>query len=103
MVTLYAGMGTGAAYTLFQCVRRLLPAGKAFTIAADLLFLVTAFLIVTAILYEISALSLRFYQFLGIAIGFGIWKAGMEPLIRLLYCKFFRNAVDKMRKKRSNK
>ncbi|MBQ9941820.1 MAG: hypothetical protein IJP03_02300 [Christensenellaceae bacterium] len=100
---IYLGMLCGALYSLFAVLRGCFG-GRAFQVVADVLFVLLAFLLCALALYVLCRVKIRLYIFGGIAMGFGVFRAGVRPLIRFLQKSFHKkqktvkkdkNPVDK--------
>jgi len=80
--TMYAGMIAGVVYSVFAVFRRLLSGGKLFLIAADILFVLVLFILAGLTLYAATQMKVRFYHYIGMAIGFALYHFAIAPLAR---------------------
>lgn len=92
LATVYGGLMIGLLYGLISVIRHLTHAGRAATIIWDILFFAGCILICLAVIYIASKANLRFYTFLGLALGFCMYYYGLHVTVRHLYRK---NAAKK--------
>ncbi|MGI5849525.1 MAG: spore cortex biosynthesis protein YabQ [Christensenellales bacterium] len=97
MITLYGGIIVGVAYDIYRGIRKAANRGKWITAILDTLFIITLGLIVVFVLYIANQGELRLYTFVGFALGFTLYIAGVSPVILYLSRKL------KARLKRSQK
>ncbi len=106
--TMYAGMIAGIVYSVFKAFRKLLSGGKAFLIAADILFVVILFVLTVLTMYFASNMKIRPYNFIGVAIGFALYNVAIAPLSKKIGKLLFKNRgkdtnhIDKRPQKSSN-
>lgn len=84
LITLYGGMIAGFAYDVFRSIRKSFKTGRWLTALLDTAFIITLGAIVTAVLYAANAGELRLYTFVGFALGFCLYMAGISPFIIFL-------------------
>lgn len=84
MITIYGGMLVGLAYDFYRCIRRAAKRGKWITALLDTLFILTLGLIVVFVMYMANQGDLRFYTFIGFALGFALYIAGISPFVQYL-------------------
>jgi Spore cortex protein YabQ (Spore_YabQ). len=87
LATVYGGLLIGLLYGLFASIRHLTHAGKAATAVWDIAFFAGGSLISLAVVYIASKADLRFYTFLGLALGFCMYFFGLHRTVRYLYLK----------------
>lgn len=98
MITIYGGMLVGLAYDFYRCIRRAAKSGRWVTAVLDTLFIITLGLIVVFVMYMANQGDLRLYTFIGFALGFALYIAGISPLVQFLVKK-----ASEFVKKRKNK
>ncbi len=84
LISLFLGVAIAAAYDLFRCLRRIVPHNNIVIAVEDLLFWLTWSVIIIYHIYKYNSGSLRWYIFLGMAIGAAIYLATFSRL--LMYC-----------------
>ena len=99
VIMLYGGMLVGLAYDIYRCIRRAANRGKWFTAVFDTLFILTLGLIVIFILYSANQGELRLFTFIGFALGFALYMAGISPMITHLAKKIRERAAKRKKKK----
>lgn len=94
MITIYGGMIIGIAYDFYRAIRKALKKGKWITAILDTLFIITLGVIVGYIMYTANQGELRLYTFIGFALGFMLYIAGISPFIMFL-AKKIHNKIKK--------
>jgi spore cortex biosynthesis protein YabQ len=84
MITLYGGILAGVAYDIYRWIRRAAKKGRWLTVLLDVLFIITLGFIVLAAMYIANAGELRLFTFLGFALGFGLYMAGLSLFFRFI-------------------
>jgi spore cortex biosynthesis protein YabQ len=84
MITVYGGLLAGAVYDIYRLIRRLAKKRRWLTVLLDVLFIITAGLIVLAAMYAANAGELRLFTFMGFALGFGLYMAGLSMFFRFV-------------------
>jgi spore cortex biosynthesis protein YabQ len=87
LITVYGGLLVGVAYDIYRLVRRAAKRGRWLTVALDVLFIITLGLIVLAVMYIANSGELRLFTFAGLALGFGLYLAGLSVFFRFLIGK----------------
>ncbi len=98
MITLYGGMLVGLAYDFYRFLRRAVKSGRWLTALLDTLFIITLGLIVVFVMYMANQGELRLYTFIGFALGFALYIAGVSPFIL-----FIAKKISEAFKKRKGK
>ena len=87
--TVYTGMIIGLIYDLNRMVRRIFRPGRSIVGVLDLLFWLTAAVIVFVVLYFANNGEIRLYNFIGLAVGWCLYLLTISPwvlkLLDLLY------------------
>lgn len=81
MITLYGGMATGIVYDVYRAIRRAAKNGRWVTALLDTLFILSLGVVVASVLYAVNAGELRLYTFVGFALGFALYMAGLSPFV----------------------
>ena len=81
LITIYGGMVAGAVYDVFRRIRRTLRCGRWSSALLDTLFIIVLGAIVAFVLYTANMGELRMYTFVGFALGFALYIAGLSPVI----------------------
>jgi spore cortex biosynthesis protein YabQ len=81
----------GLAYDIYRGIRRIARRGRWLTVLLDVLFIITLGLIVLVAMYAANAGELRLFTFVGLALGFGLYMAGLSL--------FFRFIIEKIKKR----
>lgn len=89
MITIYGGMLVGLAYDFYRLIRKAAKSGRWVTAVLDTLFILTLGLIVVFVMYMANQGDLRLYTFIGFALGFALYIAGISPLVQFLVRKAF--------------
>lgn len=84
MITLYGGMIAGFAYDIYRGIRRSFKTGRWATALLDTMFIITLGAIVVAVMYAANSGELRLYTFVGFALGFALYMAGISPFLSFL-------------------
>jgi len=84
LITVYGGMVAGAVYDVFRQIRRTLKCGRWSSALLDTLFIVVLGAIVAFVLYTANMGELRMYTFVGFALGFALYIAGLSPVFAYL-------------------
>lgn len=82
MITVYGGMMVGLAYDFYRFIRRVLKKGRWITALLDTLFIITLGAIVVFVMYMANQGDIRLYTFIGFALGFALYIAGISPFIQ---------------------
>lgn len=98
LVNIYAGMALGALYFLLRRLLGTFGRFKAAAHIADALFSILYAGTVVAVFYRVSNFTFRLFYFFGISIGFGLYAAGIHPLI----CKIL-DIIPKKQARAKNK
>lgn len=99
---IYAGIISGALFSVFRFIRKAFGGGRAATIITDVLFLLASSAVAAAVMYFAASMRFRFYYLTGIAIGFALYIAAILPVIRYIDRKFKKKNVDKKGKSDCN-
>jgi len=94
---IYLGMLLGVVYSVLRILRRIFGEKKPVLVLADLLFMAVAGVSVFFAMSRLMEMKLRFYPFLGVLLGFGIYLVAILPLIRYINCKFGKKKIDNSR------
>lgn len=94
MITVYGGLVAGFTYDIYRFIRRIVKRGRWLTVLLDVLFIVTLGLIVLGIMYLANEGELRLFTFIGFALGFALYMAGLSV--------FFDFIVKKIRRRRKD-
>ena len=78
MITLYGGLVAGFTYDIYRFIRRIVKRGRWLTALLDVLFIITLGLIVLGIMYLANQGELRLFTFVGFALGFALYMAGLS-------------------------
>lgn len=81
LTTIYGGMIAGVVYDVFRWIRRTVRRGRWLAALTDTLFILALGLIVVLVLYSTNMGTLRLYTFVGFALGFALYIAGLSPFI----------------------
>ncbi len=84
LITIYGGLVAGAVYDVFRRIRRTLKCGRWSSALLDTLFIVVLGAIVAFVLYTANMGELRLYTFVGFALGFALYIAGLSPVFTYL-------------------
>ena len=98
LVTLYGGILVGIAYDIYRGIRKAFKKGKWITAILDTLFIITLGVIVVFVLFTANQGELRLFTFIGFALGFALYMAGLSPFITYLAKKIkarFENRKNK--------
>ena len=87
LITVYGGLLVGVVYDIYRLIRRIAKRGRWLTIVLDVLFIITLGVIVFAVLYIANSGELRLFIFLGLALGFALYMAGLSMFFRFLGSK----------------
>ena len=98
MIAIYGGMLVGVAYDFYRGVRRALNKGRWLTAALDSLFILTLGAIVVYVMYLVNQVELRLYTFIGFAVGFALYMAGISPFLSYV-AKKIQSAIAKRKPK----
>ena len=96
MITLYGGMLAGVAYDIYRCIRRVARKRRWLTVLLDVLFIITLGLIVFMSMYAANEGELRLFTFVGFALGFGLYMAGLSLFFSYL-AKRIKRSVNNAR------
>lgn len=99
MITLYGGMATGIVYDVYRAIRRAAKNGRWVTALLDALFILTLGIVVASVLYAVNAGELRLYTFVGFALGFALYMAGLSPFF-LYITRLIKKSVKKKKPKK---
>ncbi len=84
LITLYGGMLAGIAYDIYRLIRKAVKRGRWLTVVLDILFILTLAAIMLFVMYAANAGELRLFTFIGFALGFALYMAGLSPFISFL-------------------
>lgn len=84
MITLYGGILAGVAYDIYRCIRKIAKKGRWLTALLDTLFIITLGLIVMAAMYFANQGELRLFTFVGLALGFALYMAGLSLFVNFV-------------------
>ena len=84
LITIYGGMVAGAVYDVFRRIRHTLKCGRWSSALFDTLFIIVLGAIVAFVLYTANMGELRMSTFVGFALGFALYIAGLAPVIAYL-------------------
>lgn len=87
LITVYGGLLVGVVYDIYRLIRHIAKRGRWLTIVLDVLFIITLGVIVFAVLYIANSGELRLFIFLGLALGFALYMAGLSMFFRFLGSK----------------
>ncbi len=99
LVNVYVGMALGALHFLLGRLLRVFGRSAAARHIADALFSVLLAGTVVVVFYHVSNFSFRLFYFAGMALGFGLYAAGIHPLVCRVLSLF--SGPGKKRKKKS--
>lgn len=100
LITIYGGMVAGAVYDVFRGIRRGLHRGRWFVALLDTLFIVVLGVVVAFVLYTANMGELRLYTFVGFALGFLLYIAGLSPVASYLVARVKERRAETSEKKR---
>jgi len=98
LITVYGGLVVGVAYDIYRLIRRAARKGRWLTVVLDVLFIITLGLIVLAVLYFANFAELRLFTFVGLALGFGLYLAGLSAFFQFIGRKI-KQRIQAARKK----
>lgn len=98
LIMLYGGILIGVAYDVYRGIRKAVKKGKWITAIFDSLFIITLGLIVVFVMYTANQGELRLFTFVGFALGFALYMAGLSPFISYL-AKRINARFEKSKKK----
>ncbi len=79
MITLYGGLAAGVVYDIYRIIRRAAGKGRRWiTVLLDVLFIITLGLIMLGVMYLANEGALRLFTFVGFALGFALYMAGLS-------------------------
>lgn len=99
MITVYGGLVAGFTYDVYRFIRRIVKKGRWLTALLDVLFIVTLGLIVLAVMYLANEGELRLFTFVGFALGFALYMAGLSLFFDFIVKKIRRRRKDLDQKK----
>lgn len=85
LATVYGGLIIGLFFDIYRMIRRILKPGKFITGIMDLIFWVIIALFSFFILFYINDGQVRFYSFLGIGIGWGLYILSISQFIMWIF------------------
>jgi spore cortex biosynthesis protein YabQ len=100
LLTICGGILVGIAYDVYKGVRKAIKSGRWVTALLDMLFIITLAAIVVFVMFTANQGELRLYSFIGFAVGFALYMAGLSPLLTYIgkrICQ--RSEKQKYRKK----
>ena len=100
LLTICGGILGGIAYDVFKGVRRALGAGRWGIAILDILFILTLGAIAVFILFFVNQGELRLYAFVGFALGFVLYMAGLSPFLSYLGKKIIEKAEKRKNRKK---
>lgn len=84
IIMLYGGILVGVAYDIYRCFRVLMKKGRWITAILDTLFIITLGVIVVFVMFTANQGELRLFTFIGFALGFALYIAGVSPFITFI-------------------
>ena len=90
MITLYGGLVAGFTYDIYRFIRKVVKRGRWLTALLDVLFIITLGLIVLGIMYLANEGELRLFTFVGFALGFALYMAGLSVFFGFIAKKISR-------------
>ncbi len=96
MITLYGGIAAGVAYDIYRCIRKVAKRGRWLTALLDVLFIITLGLIILGVMYIANEGELRLFTFVGLALGFALYMAGISLFVAFIARKI-KQRIDKGR------
>lgn len=85
LATVYGGVVIGLFFDIYRMVRRIFRPGKFITGIMDLIFWVIIALFSFFILFYINDGQVRFYSFLGIGLGWGLYILSISQFIMWIF------------------
>ncbi len=95
IITLYGGLVAGFVYDIYRYIRKAVNKGRWLTVLLDVLFIITLGLIVMGALFVANQGELRLFTFVGMALGFALYMAGLS-----LFFGFLAQKLSNYRQKR---
>lgn len=87
MITLYGGLAAGVVYDIYRFIRRIAKKGRWLTALLDVLFIISMGLIMLGVMYLANEGELRLFTFVGFALGFALYMAGLSLFFSFLASK----------------
>ena len=100
LLTICGGVLAGIAYDIYKGVRRAVKAGKWGVAVLDTLFILTLGAIAVFVLFVANQGELRLYAFIGFALGFVIYMAGLSPFLSYIGKKIIEKAEKHKNRKK---
>ena len=100
MITLYGGLAAGVVYDIYRLIRRVTKKGRWLTVLLDVLFIITLGLIMLAVMYLANEGELRLFTFVGFALGFALYMAGLSLFVEFLGKKIRQSWMNFRRRKK---
>ena len=100
LLTICGGILAGIAYDVYKGVRRAVKAGRWGIAVLDSLFILTLAGIAVFVLFIANQGELRLYAFVGFALGFAIYMAGLSPFLSYLSKKIIEKYGERRNRKK---
>lgn len=91
----YSGMAVGLVYSVLRRIRHLTKAEKFLSAIFDVIFFLLALSIVALSFYFINGISLEYYIFLGLILGFCMYFFGVRKLVDIIITQFKKKSIGK--------
>lgn len=85
LLAVYGGLTIGVLYDIIRIIRWTLGAGRVVNAVFDSLFWLISTVVMLIVLYRATSGVPRFFAFLGFALGFAVYMAGLGKLIVSLF------------------
>jgi len=85
LAMVYAGMSIGLFYDILRLIRYMLTAGRALSLALDLIFGVGSAILLIAFMMEANYAELRLYALLGAFCGLILYAFTISPVVIFMY------------------
>ena len=95
LATVYGGLITGIIYDVYRMLRRALKAGRVVTAIFDILFSLCTLAIVAGVLFTVNSGEIRFYTFVGFALGFFIYIIGISHFLSFIFGRIYKRLKKK--------
>ena len=100
LLTICGGILAGIAYDVYKGVRRAVKAGKWGIAVLDTLFILTLGAIAVFVLFIANQGELRLYAFIGFALGFLLYMAGLSPFLSYIGKKLIKKTEKRKNRKK---
>ena len=94
LATVYGGMLLGIVYDLYRAFRMIIKPGRWFVAILDLSFWVLAVFISFSMLFKINGGEIRFYTFIGLGMGWGLYSLIVGGMLVKLLVKVYEILVN---------